>query len=202
MSLRAYLFAVATLALTAGCDRAGEIVAPTAKERVDRSAPVTAPEGVSVVATAEPGAARNRWKAQTELTRTVAGNLTASLESGRGGPLILAFANGITLKLERVADQVGADRTGSDNVTFSSTLGADPNAAVFVYRVAEETLARSATSGGLCQQARTTFVALSEFVNRQGDWVFTLAAYRGATPPGANGGADPQFCAAYGYGMI
>jgi hypothetical protein len=73
---------------------------------------------------------------------------------------------------------------------------------VFVYRVAEETLARSAVSGGLCQDARTTFVALSEFVNRQGDWVFTLAAYRGSAPPGAPGGADPQFCAAYGYGMI
>jgi len=201
MKRRAFLAAVAAFALVAGCDRVGESSVPRADEQRDSTAPVTSPEGVSIVATAEPGAARNRWKAQTELTRTVAGNMTASMDGGRGGALILAFANGITMRLERIADQVGADRTGSDNVTFSSTLGADPNAAVFVYRVAEETVARSAASGGLCREARTTHVALSEFVNRQGDWVFTLAAYRGANPPG-QGGADPLFCAAYGYGVI
>jgi hypothetical protein len=201
MKLRAFLVALATLTLAA-CDGAGEGNMPSVEQQQDRSAPVTTPEGVAVVATAEPGAARNRWKAQTELTRTVAGNLTASLEGGRGGALILAFANGITMRLERIADQVGADRTGSGNVTFSSTLGADPNAAVFVYRVADETIARSAASGGLCQGARTSHVALSEFVNRQGDWVFTLAAYRGNAAPGPQSGADPQFCAAYGYGVI
>ncbi len=200
MMLRACLVAAALA--VAGCSEGGDVAAPAADARPDRSAPVTAPEGVSVVATAEPGATRNRWEAQTELSRTVTGNLTASLESGRGGPLVLAFANGITMRLERVADQLGADRTGAGGVTFSSTLGADPNAAVFIYRVADETIAQSAPRGGLCQGARTVHVALSEFVNRQGDWVFTLAAYRGAAQPGAVSGGDPQFCAAYGYGVI
>ncbi|MDX2233242.1 MAG: hypothetical protein NW200_01975 [Hyphomonadaceae bacterium] len=184
-----------------GCGRDGDVVAPAPDTRTDRSAPVTLPEGVAAVATAEPGAIRNRWEAQTELSRTVTGNLTASLEAGRGGPLVLAFANGITMRLERVADQLGADRTGSANVTFSSTLGADPNAQVFIYRVADERLADSASRGGLCQGGRTAHVALSEFVNRQGDWVFTLAAYRGSVQPGPGASADPQFCAAYGYGV-
>lgn len=203
MKLRASLLALAVLACVGGCDRVGDNAAPAVNERPDRSAPVTSPEGVAVVATAEPGAARNRWQAQTELTRTVTGNLTASLESGRGGPLILAFATGITLKMERVADQLGADRTGSPGaVTFSTVLGADPNAKAFVYKVIDETIASSAPAGGLCRDMRTTYVALSEFVNRQGDWVFTLAAYRGGVQPGPQANADPQYCAAYGYGVL
>lgn len=201
MNGRACLVALMALA-SAGCDRVGSVATQAAEQRQDRLSPVTAPEAVGVVATAEPGAVRNRWEAQTELSRTVTGNLTASLESGRGGPLILAFANGVTLKLERVADQLGADRTGVDGVTFSSTLGADPNAAVYIYRVAEERIAQIAPRGGLCQGARTAHIALSEFVNRNGDWVFTLAAYRGTAQPGPQASSDPQFCAAYGYGVL
>lgn len=195
--------ALVALALAlAACEPAGDAPAPAEERRADRLSPVTAPEGVAVVASAEPGAARNRWSAQTEVSRTVTGNLTTSLEAGRGGPLVLAFANGVTVRLERVADQLGADRTGVAGVTFSSVLGVDPNAAVYIYRVAEETVARSAPRGGLCQGSRTMHVALSEFVNRAGDWVFTLAAYRGQAQPGPQAGDDPQFCAAYGYGVI
>ncbi len=201
MKVRACLVATMLALVAAACGQNGDTSAPATKERPDRSAPVTSPEGVSVVATAEPGATRNRWNAQTELARTITGTLTASLESGRGGPLVLAFANGITMRLERVADQVGADRTGSGGITFSSTLGADPNAGVFIYRVADETIAQIAPRGGLCQGARTTFVAVSEFVNRQGDWVFTLAAYHGTAQPGPAAPSDPLFCAAYGYGV-
>ena len=194
--------AAAVLAFAAGgCGQNGDIAAPSATERPDRSAPVTSPEGVAVVATAEPGATRNRWTAQTELAHTITGTLTASLEAGRGGPLVLAFANGITMRLERIADQVGADRTGSGGITFSSTLGADPNAGVFIYRVTDETIAQIAPNGGLCQGAKTSFVAVSEFVNRQGDWVFTIAAYRGTAQPGPGAPSDPLFCAAYGYGV-
>jgi predicted small lipoprotein YifL len=202
MKLRAVLAALVLAVSVAACGRNGDVAAPAADERQDRSAPVTAPEGVAVVATAEPGATRNRWEAQTELSRAVTGNLTASLQSGRGGPLVLAFANGVTLTLERVADQVGADRTGSGAVTFSGAIGADPNAAVYIYRVTDERIAQSAPRGGLCESARTTFVALSEFVNRQGNWVFTLAAYRGTTQPGPAAASDPLPCAAYGYGVL
>lgn len=201
MNVRACLVGVALALMATGCGRNGDLAAPAANERPDRSAPVTSPEGVAAVATAEPGATRNRWNAQTEVARNVTGTLTASLEAGRGGPLILAFANGITMRLERIADQLGADRTGSGGVTFSSTLGADPNAGVFIYRVADETISPSAQGGGLCQGARTKFVAVSEFVNRKGDWVFTLAAYRGDAQPGPQAGADPLLCAAYGYGV-
>jgi hypothetical protein len=203
MQVRAWLVAMALVAGLGGCDRVGDAVTPEASERPDRSAPVTSPEGVAVVATAEPGASRNRWEAQTELSRAVTGNLTVSLEAGRGGPLVLAFANGITLKLERVADQVGADRMGQGAGTFSATLGADPNASVMIYRVAEERIAQSAPRGGLCSDARTGHVAVSEFVNRQGDWVFTLAAFRGVGQPGPQAeGQATSLCAAYGYGVL
>lgn len=199
MKLGAWIIAAA-LACGA-CSRNGPATAPTAAARPDRTAVVTAPESVAPVATAEPGAIRNRWIAQTEQARSVTGTLTATLEAGRGGPLILAFANGITQRLERVADQVGADRTGSGGATFSSVLGADPNAGVYVYRAAAERITPSAPRGGLCLGSPTSYVAVSEFVNKQGNWVFTIAAYRGVVQPGPQATSDPLFCAAYGYGV-
>ncbi|KAF0182861.1 MAG: hypothetical protein FD160_1103, partial [Caulobacteraceae bacterium] len=166
------------------------------------SAPVTAPEtAVDAVATGEPGLARNRWAAQSDLARTVTGNLTASLEAGRGGPLVMAFANGQTLRMERIAEHVGADRTGSGGATFAATLGADPNAGVFVYRVSDERIYPTAVQGGVCQREAAKYVALSEFVNRNGDWVFVFAAYRGEQAPGPQAERDPQLCGAYGYAV-
>jgi hypothetical protein len=202
MKSGAFCVALAVLLALAGCDRGGVGEAPAGAQRQSRSAPVTAPEtGVDVVATAEPGSARSRWKATSDLSRTVTGNLTASLEAGRGGPLVLAFANGQTVRLERIAEHVGADRTGSGGATFAATLGADPNAGVFVYRVAEERIYSTATQGGLCQRDSTRFVALSEFVNRNGDWTFVFAAYRGEQAPGPQANRDPQLCGAYGFAV-
>jgi hypothetical protein len=202
MSLRNLCVVLAVVLTAAGCERAGIGDAPETSQRASRSAPVTAPEtSVDTVATGEPGLARNRWSAKSDLARTVTGNLTASLESGRGGPLVLAFANGLTLRMERIAEHVGADRTGSGGATFAATLGADPNAGVFVYRVADERVYPTAVQGGVCQRDAAKYVAVSEFVNRNGDWVFVLAAYRGAQPPGPQATRDPQLCGAYGYAL-
>jgi hypothetical protein len=202
MSLRNMCAALAVLLTAAGCERAGIGEAPASSQRASRSAPVTTPEtSVDTVATGEPGLARNRWSAQSDLARTVSGNLTASLEAGRGGPLVMAFANGLTLRMERIAEHVGADRTGSGGATFAATLGADPNAGVFVYRIADERIYTTAVRGGVCQRDAAKHVALSEFVNRNGDWVFVFAAYRGDQPPGPQAQRDPLLCGAYGYAV-
>lgn len=193
---------LAVVLAVAGCERAGVGEAPASSQRTSRSVPVTTPEtAVDTVATAEPGTDRSRWAAQSDLARTVTGNLTASLEAGRGGPLVLAFANGQTVRLERIAEHVGADRTGSGGATFAATLGADPNAGIFVYRVAEERIYSTATQGGICQRDAAKYVALSEFVNRNGDWVFMFAAYRGDQTPGPQAQRDPQLCGAYGFAV-
>jgi hypothetical protein len=193
---------LSALFILSACDNARIGEPPSSAQKQNRSSPVTTPElNVDTVATAEPGAARSRWKANSDLARTVTGNLTASLETGRGGPLVLAFANGQTLRLERIAEHIGADRTGSGGATFAATLGADPNAGVYVYRVADERVYSSATQGGVCQRQPARFVALSEFVNRNGDWTFTFAAYRAEQPPGPQAGRDPQLCGAYGYSV-
>ncbi|MBT9444423.1 MAG: hypothetical protein IV086_01850 [Hyphomonadaceae bacterium] len=202
MSPRNVCAALAVLLAAAGCERAGIGEAPASSQHASRSAPVTAPEtAVDAVATGEPGLARNRWAAQSDLARTVTGNLTASLEAGRGGPLVMAFANGQTLRMERIAEHVGADRTGSGGATFAATLGADPNAGVFVYRVSDERIYPTAVQGGVCQREAAKYVALSEFVNRNGDWVFVFAAYRGEQAPGPQAERDPQLCGAYGYAV-
>lgn len=202
MSLRHLCAALAVLMTAAGCERAGIGEAPSSSQRASRSAPVTTPEtAVDTVATGEPGLARNRWAARSDLARTVTGNLTTSLESGRGGPLVMAFANGLTLRMERIAEHIGADRTGSGGATFAATLGADPNAGVFVYKVSDERIYPTAVQGGVCQRDRVKFVALSEFVNREGDWVFVFAAYRGEQPPSPQANRDPQLCGAYGFAV-
>lgn len=202
MKLGAACAALAVVLMVGGCERGGGGESSSATQRQSRSAPVTAPETeVDVVATAEPGLARNRWKATSDLSRTVTGNLTTSLESGRGGPLILAFANGQTLRLERIAEHVGADRTGSGGATFAATLGADPNAGVYVYRVSEERIYNTATQGGVCQRDSAKFIALSEFVGRSGDWTFVFAAYRADFPPGPQAERDPQLCGAYAFAV-
>ncbi len=202
MSLRKVCVALAVALAAAGCERAGIGEAPESSQHPSRSAPVTAPEtAVDTVATGEPGLARTRWAAQSDLARTVTGNLTASLEAGRGGPLVMAFANGLTLRMERIAEHVGADRTGSGGATFAATLGADPNAGVFVYRVTDERIYPTAVQGGVCQRDAVKYVALSEFVNRSGDWVFMFAAYRGDLPPGPQAARDPHLCGAYGYAV-
>jgi hypothetical protein len=203
--MRAHAFVAAVaLALSgvAGCKDGVQFEAPAEQGRSDRHSPVTAPEmRVDSVATAEPGMDRLQWRATNEVARSLTGNLTASLEYGRGGPLILAFANGITMRLERVGDQMGVDRIGPGTATFASTLSTDPNAGVYVYRVVEERLARSARQGGLCQKDDTRYVAISEFVNRSGDWVFMLAGFKGAAPPGPTTETEPQLCAALGFAV-
>jgi len=202
MSLRNACAALLMMLTAAACDRDGADDSPTAAPRASRSAPVTTPEtAVDTVATAEPGLSRNRWATNSSLAKTVTGNLTTSLESGRGGPLVMAFANGLTLRLERIAEHVGADRTGSGGATFAATLGADPNAGIYVYRVADERIYATAAQGGVCQRDPAKYVALSEFVNRNGDWTFAFAAYRGEHAPGPQAERDPQFCGAYGYAV-
>lgn len=202
MSLRKACAALLMALAVVGCDRTGVGDAPATTQRVSRSAPVTTPDtAVDTVATAEPGLSRNRWATNSDLAKTVTGNLTTSLESGRGGPLVMAFANGLTLRLERIAEHVGADRTGSGGATFAATLGADPNAGVYVYRVADERIYATASQGGVCQSNAAKYVALSEFVNRNGDWTFSFAAYRGDVAPGPQAERDPQLCGAYGYAV-
>jgi hypothetical protein len=155
---------------------------------------------VEAVATGEPGEDRRQWWAENQSTRDITGNLTVSLDGGRGGPLVLAFANGLTLKVERVAEKRGADRTGQDNQTFAAALGGDPNAGVYVYQIKQEEIDDSAPNGGLCRQSRTTHVAISEFVNRSGEWAFRVAAFRGAGAPGDSSADAPSvFCSAFAY---
>lgn len=202
MSLRKACAALLVMTSMAACDRVGVGETASAPQRASRSAPVTVPDtAVDTVATAEPGLSRSRWSTNSDLARTVTGNLTTSLESGRGGPLIMAFANGLTLRLERIAEHVGADRTGSGGATFAATLGADPNAGIYVYRVADERVYATASQGGVCQRDAAKYVALSEFVNRNGDWTFVFAAYRGEQAPGPQTDRDPQLCGAYGYAV-
>lgn len=189
--------AFAASVLAAGCDQTADSITPEGQTRQDKAAPLTqADTKVDVVATAEPGSSRRQWRADTEATRAITGNLTASVDGPRGAPLILAFATGITMHLERIGERVGGDKAGHGGLTLSAVLQTDPNAGVYLYRTLEERVA-SSTDGGLCGGDVTTHVIVSEFVNRAGEWVLRAAAYKGPVAPG--GAADAQFCATYGY---
>lgn len=161
-------------------------------------AAITEPEAtrVDAVPQEEPGLARNRWRAVNESARTVTGNLTASLEEGRGGPLALAFANGVTLRGELLTVHDASARVGGQIANFRTLLALPSQVDARVYRVIDETVTLSAGQG-LCGEARTTSVAAAEFVGESGRWVLHIAAFRGAVAPGEGG--DPGFCGVFGF---
>lgn len=186
---------IAVLFLSA-CDRAGD----GEDEPRERAATVVdADTDVDEVPQEEPGVSRRQWRTANSASRDIAGNLTVSLEEGRGGPLALAFANGITLRAEELALHEGGARTGSGASTFRSLLALPDGVRVRVYRVTDERVAQSAPSGGLCgEESRTTTLAIAEFVDDENGWVLRIAAFRGQPAPGARDG-DPVLCGAFAY---
>jgi hypothetical protein len=177
----------------AACGGEGEDTEPR-----ERAVTVVEPETrVDTVPQEEPAIARTQWRATSDEARSVTGNLRVSLEGNRGGPVIFAFANGITITAQPY-DVVPADsRSGVGGQSLAAVLGGDPRVDVYLYRVENENLSRSADRGGLCGNARTRHMAVSEFVDGSGRWVFKIAAFRGEARPAA--GADPEFCGAYAY---
>jgi hypothetical protein len=154
---------------------------------------------VDQVATGEPGRDRRQWRATSDTARLVTGNLTASQPEGPGGPVVLAFANGVTAHLSVIGLRTGRDQTGGLGGDFARTLGSESDAGVYVYRVIRERVDRTASRGGLCGGVRATHVVISEYVAAEGDWRLKLAAFRGSGAPGPEAVADPELCATYAF---
>lgn len=161
---------------------------------------IVAPENtpVDAVPQEEPAVSRQQWRAVNDRTRGTTGNLRVSIERQRGGPLIFAFATGITVKAQNY-QVVSADaRSGVGGQSFAAVLGGDPRVSAYLYRVNQETLApTAAAAGGLCGQDTTRYLAVSEFVDASGAWVFKIAAFHGENAPGT--GQDPLSCGNYAY---
>jgi hypothetical protein len=193
---RLLLAAVAAFGLIAGaCSRDDD------GERAPnvRRSTVVEPEtrGVDVVPQEEPAVARSQWRAASDSARTVSGNLRVSLEGARGGPVIFAFANGVTIRAQPYAEAPADSRSGVGGQSFAAVLGGDPRVSVYLYRVLAENVTNSASQGGLCGEARTRHMAVSEFVDGSGRWVIKIAAFRGDAPPPSN--ENPYLCNAYAY---
>lgn len=192
--------ALIAFSILAGCGRVGD-GNDGADAGSSSTGVLTRPDtSVADIATAEPGKDRRQWTAMNDATRSVAGNLTASVEN-RGGPLMLAFANGITIAAERDVRVAASERAAPGAETFANMLDADPEAGVFLYRVTNEDLSKSAGQGGLCKDAPTTHVAVTEYVGEDGEWKFKVAAFKNTSPPGPGATSDPGFCAAYQYAL-
>jgi hypothetical protein len=186
--------------LAAGCGPQDNPLGPTQSETRLGSAPVTTPDTrVDEVPTGEPGTDRRQWRAAGDPAVGLLGNLTASVVGGRSGQLVLAFANGVTARLERLADLRGQDGVGAGLGDFSRVMGVDPRAGVFVYMVVEELRSASAANGGLCRAEKATHVAVSEFVDGAGQWALRVASFKGPTPPGPAATGDPSLCAIFNY---
>lgn len=152
---------------------------------------------VDVVPQEEPAVARSQWRAASDTARTISGNLRVSLEGNRGDPVVFAFATGITIRAQPY-DVVPADsRSGVGSQSLAAVLGGDPRVEVHLYRVLTETVTPSAPEGGLCGGRRTRHVAVSEFVDGSGRWVFKVAAFQGEAGPAS--GANPELCNAYAF---
>ena len=158
---------------------------------------VEAETRVDAVPQEEPAVARSQWRAVSDQARAVTGNLRVSLEGARGGPVVFAFANGITIHAQPFNVAPAESRSGAGGQSFAAVLGGDPRVDAYLYRVGSENVTPSAPRGGLCGEAVTRFLAVSEFVDGAGRWVFKIAAFSGDTQPGS--GSDAQLCNAYSY---
>jgi hypothetical protein len=189
------LAAIAALSLTAtACSRTDEGNQPN---RPSGSTVIEPETRVDVVPQEEPAVARTQWRATSDTARRVSGNLRVSIESTRGGPVIFAFANGITVRAQPY-NMVPADsRSGVGGQSFAAVLGGDPRVNAFLYRVLDENVTPSAAQGGLCGEERLRYMAVSEFVDGSGRWVFKIAAFRGSEAPPS--GEDPQLCNSYAF---
>lgn len=148
----------------------------------------------------EPGVARNSWRPSDAATSRVTGKLTASLERGRSGTLALAFVNGITVRLERLSKgNAGVLAAAPTLGSFATMLGVEDDTLVFVYRVLSEDVERVAPFGGLCGRVKTTHVAIAEAPTQDGQLSFKIAAFSGASEPGAAESTDAQLCAMFNY---
>ena len=153
---------------------------------------------VDAVPQEEPAVARQQWRAVNDTARTVTGNLRVSIEQVRGGPVVFAFANGITLRAQPIAEVPADQRSGVGGQSFAAVLNGDPRVDAHLYRVIDENVTRSAVRGGLCGRDSAKFLAASEFVDSGSHWVFRVAAFKGEQQPGSLG-QDPQLCAAYSF---
>lgn len=164
-----------------------------------RASTVVEPETrVDAVPQEEPAVARSQWRAVNDNARDVTGNLRVSLARGvRGGPLIFAFANGITIEAQSYSVVPADSRSGVGGQSFAAVLGGDPRVDAHLFRVIVENVTRSAGAGGLCGEDVVRHMAVSEFVDGSGRWVFKIAAFRGEATPPTN--SDPEFCNAYAF---
>lgn len=192
---RMILAALAALAFAgAGCSRGDE----AQQEPTVRSSTVIAPETrVDAVPHEEPAVARQQWRAVGDSARAITGNLRVSIEERRGGPLIFAFATGVTIRAQPYSVVPAETRSGVGGQSFAALLGGDPRVDVYLYRVLNENVTTSAPRGGLCEGMRTRIMAVSEFVDSSGRWVLKIAAFRGEGAPGS--GDDTILCNAYAY---
>lgn len=196
-SARSNLVAAAFLAMTglSACDRQND----SASAPDVRASTVVAPEmRVDSVPQEEPGVARTQWRAANDSARTQTGNLRVSIETVRGGPVVFAFATGVTVRAQIIGVVPADSRAGADGRSFAAALGGDPRVDAFLYRVLEERVTLSAANGGLCGGRRARHLAISEFVDDGGHWVLKIAAFHSEQPPGVSG-ADPLLCGAYPY---
>lgn len=159
---------------------------------------VVAETRVDAVPQEEPAVARSQWRAVSDRSRSTTGNLRVSLEGSRGGPVVFAFANGITIRAQPYNVVPADSRSGAGGQSFAAVLGGDPRVDAYLYRVIREDLIRQRQAqGGLCGTSPTRHMAVSEFVDGSGRWVFKVAAFRGEAQPAS--GEDPELCAAYAY---
>ncbi len=188
------LAAIAAFGLAAsGCQRDNDAEQPPTVRR----STIVEPEvrGVDVVPQEEPAVARQQWRAASDTARTVSGNLRVSLLGPRGGPIVFAFANGVTIQAQPYAEVPANSRSGVGGQSYAAVLGGDPRVNVWLYRVQGENVTASAAQGGLCGAERARYLAVSEFVDASGRWVFKVAAFRGEGQPGQ----DPTLCNTYAY---
>lgn len=186
--------ALMAISAVSACDRI-PFLEEAAQGAVEAVRPTAADEDELAQRQTAPGEMRTLWTVADDATAQVVGRLRINrgdMIPGVGQPISLAFANGVTTRLEPVTIYAPSDPSGAGGASFAGLLGADPRADVFVYRVQDE-LVGSSARGGLCGGMPTTHVAIVEFSEADGARVLRIVSFHGDVAPGSLSG-DPGFC--------
>jgi hypothetical protein len=181
-------------ALTAGCDRI-PFLNQGGETRPEQARSVDQRPGDAARVVTPPGRMRSLWTVADDATAQVVGRLRLNVHDsvpGEGQPISLAFANGVTVRLNLVTIFAPQDPSGAGGASFAGLLSADPATDVFVYRVQDELIGSSAR-GGLCGTIPTRHVAIAEYSEADGARVLRIIAFHGEPAPGSLTG-DPGFC--------
>lgn len=111
---------------------------------------------------------------------------------------VLTFTRGLVYETQQAGTAGAKANYAGGAGTWADLLGVPPETVVELRRVTGESIGQQAPNGDLCARDTTTFIALAAADGMNDTPALKLAAFKGATPPGAQANAM-DLCGTFNY---